>query len=231
MEPDQKWSVLPIDAEPLARAGLVQAVKCDPRLRICAEVESLGEARELCQQHHPQVIVIDPAQGDGFRFIKDLPQWSEQTRSVVLTRLEDAGSVQRAFQAGALGYVSRRDPTPEVLTAIVAAAVGERHMGPRVQKMLLSGLAHGALLTNRSTLAQLSPRENDVLRLMGAGYSTRAIAEELHLSTKTVETHRQRMREKWGISSGAELARRAVLLAGPAEGVAGSPTDQEHLSR
>lgn len=214
MELSKKSSVLVADAEPLARRGLVNLLKESGKLEVCAEAECIGMARDLCVLHRPAVLVIDPAQDDGFALIKELRHGSEGTRVVVLTALEDAASMQRAFRMGALGYLSRRDPVAAVLSTILSVLVGERHLGPRAQRVLLGELARGSVQMEQDELARLSHRERDVFRKIGAGQPTRLIAEELHLSVKTVETHRQRIKEKLGLASGSELLRRAVLFGG-----------------
>lgn len=210
-----KFTVLAADSEPLSRQGMVAAINNHPQLRVCAEAASLGEVRDLCLAHQPDVLVLDPAQGDGFALIKDLPRWSPRVKTVVLTRLEDASSVQRAFQAGACGYVTRRDPAAELINAVLAALEGERLLGSRAQRILLGQIARGAVQMDQDELARLSQREIDVFRRIGSGQGTREIAEDLGMSVKTVETHRQRIKEKLGLTSGAELLRRAVLSQQP----------------
>ena len=208
----KKSSVMVADAEPLARRGLVDLLQENSQLEVCAEVECLGEVRELCARLRPAVLVMDPAQEDGFTLIKDLPRWSTGTRVVVLTSLEDSESVQRAFQLGVYAYLTRRDALVAVLNAIVGAVAGEQNLGPRAQRILLGELARGGVQLQPSELARLTHRERDVFRRIGAGQATRMIAEELRMSVKTVETHRHRIKEKLGVTSGAELLRRAVLF-------------------
>ncbi len=211
MELTQKSSVLVADAEPLARRGLVHLLTECGKLEVCAETDRIGAARDLCVLYRPAVLVMDPAHDDGFSLIKDLAQWSRGTRIVVLTALEDAASMQRAFQHGACSYLTRRDPLPAVLGAILAAVAGERQLGPRAQRVLLGELARGGVQMEHGEMARLTPRQRDVFRTIGAGQATRLIAEELHMSVKTVETHRQRIKEKLGLASGAELLRHAML--------------------
>ena len=225
MDLNQKSNVLVADAEPLARRGLVSLLNDCPRLNVCAEAERSSVARELCARLRPAVLVMDPAQEDGFALIKDLPRLSVNTRVVVLTALEDATSVQRAFQLGARGYLTRRDPVAAVLSAVLGALEGERQIGPRAQRILLGELARGGVHVEQDELARLTHRERDVFRRIGSGQATRFIAEDLHMSVKTVETHRLRIKEKLGLRSGSELLQRAVLFgAGMTNSANGSPS-------
>lgn len=207
----RKARVLVADAEAVARFGLVQLINSHARLMVCAEAESLAAARDLAARSKPEVIVLDPMSGEGFAFIKDIPAWAPGARVVVFTGHGDALTVQRAFKAGACGFVTRRDPVAAVMGAIIGAVNGERHVGPRVEHVLLEGLAQGSMQLRGNDTAVLSNRELQIFQLLGRGLGTRAVAEELRLSVKTVETHRERMKEKLHVSSGAELQRRAIL--------------------
>jgi len=207
----RKADILVVDSEPVARTGLLHLINSHPRLRVCGEAETLSRARELCQCHQPQVLVLDTGIGEAFAFMKDLPRWSRKTRVVVFTEVHDALAVQRAFQAGACGFVTRRDPISALIAAVLGALSGERHVGPQVEHLLLENLASGGVKLRGNELAALSNRELQVFRMLGRGLGTRAVAEELSLSVKTVETHRQRIKAKLRVRNAAELQRRAVL--------------------
>ena len=129
----------------------------------------------------------------------------------VVLRSKDAAAVRRALKAGACGYFARRDPLAAVLGAIVGAAHDERHVGPRIEHLLLECLAMGTVRLSRDEIGGLSHRERQVFHLVGAGHSGRAIAAELGVSVKTIETHRQRIKDKLRLKNGADLHRRAVL--------------------
>jgi DNA-binding NarL/FixJ family response regulator len=122
--------------------------------------------------------------------------------------------VQRALQAGARGYVTRADSAEALLEALLAVLAGERHVSPRVANVLLDTLACGGVDVRNSEAAALSDRELEVFRLLGEGLGTRSVAERLCLSVKTVETHRERIKEKLRLPNGTELQRRAVLYHG-----------------
>ncbi|MDB6152751.1 MAG: LuxR family transcriptional regulator [Chthoniobacteraceae bacterium] len=215
MESSGKARVLVADAEPISRRGLIHLINEDARLDACGETGSSREARMMCEKHQPDVLVLDPAMdcGDGFALLSELPRWASGARVVVFTALEDTLSVQRAFKAGAWGYVVRRDPAASVLAAIAGAARGERHVGPRVEQLLLERLACGALEMRNNDEAVLSQRELQIYRLIGAGHTSRDMADELCVSIKTVETHRQRIKGKLRLTTGAELQRRAVIFS------------------
>ena len=213
MATSKKTNVLVVDPEPVARFGLVQLINSHPAFRVAGETDSLPVAREMASRLKPQVVVLDPSLDDGVRFIRELAHAKAPARVVAFTSLEDALSVQQAFQAGVCGYVTRRDPLSAVIGAIVGAASGERHVGPRVEHVLLDRLACGAVQLSGDETGVLSQRERQVFRLLGAGRSGRTIASELGVSVKTVETHRQRIKEKLRLKNGAELNRRAVLAA------------------
>ena len=214
MDQLRKADVLVVDAEPVTRTGLIHLINSHPKLRVCAEAETLAGARELCQRYKPAVLVLDPGIGDGFALIKDLQRWSRKTRVVVFTGMNDALAVQQAFKAGACAFVTRRDPISALMNALVGALNGERHVGPQVEHLLLENLASGAVELHGNDVASLSDRELQIFRLLGSGLGTRAVAEELRLSIKTIETHRQRIKEKLQLTSGTELQRRAVLFHG-----------------
>ena len=211
MANSKKVNVLVVDAEPVARYGMVQLINAHAALRVAGETDNFSAARELAARIKPDVVVLDPADGDGLHFVKELARFSPQSRVVAFTSLDDALTVQRAFKAGVCSYITRRDSIAVLLAAIIGAVVGARHVGPRVERVLLDQLASGAVQFSNDQTSALSPRERQVFQMLGAGKSARVIAGDLGVSAKTVETHRQRIKQKLHIENGAELHRRAFL--------------------
>jgi DNA-binding NarL/FixJ family response regulator len=206
-----KKRVLIVDAEPVTRLGLMKIINEQKQLTLCGDADSLPVARDWCIKEKPDIVILDLAMGDGFGFIKEVPLWSPGCKVVVFTSLLDTLTVQRAFKAGASAYITKRDPLPELISAILGSVRGERHVGPRVETVLLDNLACGVMELRGNTETELSNREREVLRLIGLGNSTRSIATELRLSVKTVETHCQRIKEKLKLDSVAALRRHAIL--------------------
>ena len=214
MRTQRKANVLLVDAEPVMRCGLLHLINSHAALQVCGEAETLPAAREACERWRPDAVVLDVAMGggEGFALVKELPRWNAALRVVAFTGLEDAASVQRALRAGVCGYVTRRDPVSALLGAITGALAGERHVGPRVEHVLLETLASGRVQMEADDLALLSERERQVFQLLGGGLRAGAVAAEMRLSVKTVETHQKHIREKLHLRDGAELQRRATIF-------------------
>jgi two-component system invasion response regulator UvrY len=213
MKSQVRFSVVVIDPEPVARYGLVSLLGSHNELQVVGESESLRTGRELCGKLKPHVVVIDPAMegGEGFVFLKDLPRWAPNARSVAFSSVEDAACVQRALAAGASGYVTRRDPLTTVIAAVSGAITGERHVGPRIAKLLLDRIATGAVDFQAGIASRLSAREWQIFRMMGEGSAPREMAGTLGVSVKTVESHQQRIKLKLEARSATELRRQAAL--------------------
>lgn len=207
----KKAAVVVADPEPASRSGLIHLIDSHPQFRVCGEADNLPQARQLCAQHKPPLLLMDLMLGDGFSLIKDLARLSHQTRAVVFTAQIDVLSVQQALQVGAYAVLARRDPLTELVTALLGALEGARHLGPHVEQKLLERVACRTVELHSETAGRLSIRELQVFRLMGAGQSTHEVAANLGISMKTIATHQQRMKLKLGLRTGAELQRQAIL--------------------
>lgn len=214
MRNQTKASVLVVEAEPIMRGGLVQLINSHATLEVCGEADSLPAARAACERWRPAVVVLDVTLGggEGYALVRELPRWNANVAVVAFARLEDTASIQRALRAGVCGYVTRLDPAAALLTAITEALAGKRLLGPRAALALLETMATGRVQMADDDMTRLSEREQQVFRLIGGGMKTCAVAVELRLSVKTVETHRQHIKEKLGLTDGAALQRRAALF-------------------
>jgi two-component system invasion response regulator UvrY len=208
----RKARVLVVDVEPVSRCGLVHLLNSHERLCVVAEAEAIPPARELCERHKPDIVVFDSALGDGVAFIHEVKRFSPEGRVVVFTAQVDALSVARAYRAGAAGYVTRRDPVSALMTAVIGALEGDRQLAPCVQRVLMDQLICGGMEVRGGAESVLSDRELQIFRLRGQGLRTSAVAQELCISVKTVETHLQRIKTKLNLSSGAALQQRAILF-------------------
>ena len=169
-------------------------------------------ARRIFTEHSPALVVLSLSlqHGDGIALLKDFKKMNSAARALVGTARIDLLSVQRAFKAGARGYVVAADETADVLQALERIAADELYASPTVARGLLQMLANGSVDTRREAYGQLSDRELQVFRLIGSGFGTARVATELQLSVKTIETHRQRIKQKLGLTNGTELTQRAA---------------------
>ena len=178
--------------------------------RVCGQTDDAPEAKELFSRHRPDAVVVGLTlrHGDAIGLIKDLKKCAGEVRVLVLTAHSDAMSLQRCLRAGARGYIVTNDPLSEIPRGLRQILLGELYVSPSVTRLLLNVMADGEMKTGRSE-GRLSDRELQIFRLIGRGLGTSLVADELHLSVKTIETHRMRIKQKLGLRCGAELNRRA----------------------
>ncbi len=212
MSSPEKLSVLIVHHAPLMRFGLTTLLRSNRRYRLAGETGDAPVARRLFAETKPALVVLSMTlrNGDGISLLKDFRKMNPAACALVVTARADSLSVQRAFKAGARGYVVADDETAEVLTALDQVAAGELYASGTVARGLLQMLASGAVAAPANGCGQLSDRELQVFRLIGSGLGTSRVATELQLSVKTIETHRQRIKQKLGLTSATELTQRAA---------------------
>jgi DNA-binding NarL/FixJ family response regulator len=184
------------------------------RFAVCGQTDTASTARELFEQHQPDLVVtgLTLRGGDGIGLIKDFRKLHPPSRTLVLSKRDDALAVQRAFRAGARAYLMAGDGTAEILEALDRILAGEFYASMSIGHRLLENLAEGQIKPNDdSRITSLSDRELQVFSLFGRGFGATRLAAELHLSVKTVETHQMRIKEKLGLHSAAELSKEASI--------------------
>jgi DNA-binding NarL/FixJ family response regulator len=211
MRPVLKAKVLIVHHAPLIRAGLAGLIDTSDRFTVCAQTDDAPRAREIFVEYQPQLVVLGLTlhRGDGLVLIKDFRRLNSAARILVLSAREDALSIQRAFRAGAHGYLAIEDEVTEVLQALDQIAAGHLYTSASISRRLLENLASNEIEAARSELRPLSDRELQVFSLIGRGFGASRLATELHLSVKTVETYQAHLKEKLGLHSAAELSDKA----------------------
>ena len=202
--------ILVVHGSPVIRIGLTKLLRSSRAFRVCGETDDVAEAREFCARQGPAVVVMGLTlrRGDGIGLIKDLRKSAANIRVLVLSNRSDALSLQRSLRAGARGYVVTYDSVAEIPRALNAILAGEFYASRSVSRLLLKVVANGEMKPMGAE-SRLSDRELQVFRLIGRGLGATGVAKELHLSVKTIETHRMRIKQKLGLRCGAELNRRA----------------------
>ena len=212
--PARRHRILIVDDHPIVRQGLRLLLESEPDLVVSGEAEDARGALRLASAQTPDLAIVDltlPGVG-GFELIKGMRALDPELTILVLSMHDDAYYAERALRAGAAGYVSKLDAPDTLVRAIRRVLAGERHLSERAASAVLASLGGTPRKAERSPIERLSDRELEVFRLIGEGRGTRQVAEALHLSVKTVESHRARIKDKLGVKSSIELAQRAVRL-------------------
>ncbi len=202
-----KKQLLLVDDHPLFRAGLSRIIEEAPDMSVVGAVGTAQEALRLARSL-PRIdaVVIDLSlpDGHGLSLIPQILAFHPDVRVLVLSMHDELVFADRCLQAGAHGYISKVDAPEAILSALRRIQSGRLAVGERVMELALERMAGPA---PKARAGRLSSREEEVIDLVGQGLTTRAIAERLHLSVKTVETHLARLREKLGARNKNELSR------------------------
>jgi two-component system response regulator NreC len=188
------------DDHTVVRSGLRTLLNGEDDFEVVAEATDVESARRLVRGHHPCVLVLD-LKMPGASSLKAIPlmrQEAPDTQIVVLTQRQEAAAAREALNGGALGYVLKDAAHAEIVEAVRRAAAGESYLNPGLGARMAAEPPPGPP-------DDLSGREVDVLRLIALGHTNAEIAEHVHLSVRTVETHRTHVQQKIGLSTRAEL--------------------------
>jgi len=199
--------ILIVDDHPVVRQGLALLIGQQEDLAVCGEAEDAAHAITAIEALKPDLVLVDVSlKGtDGIDLTKDIKGRFPSLPVLVLSMLDESFYAERALRAGAKGYVMKQEATDKVLTAIRKVLSGEVFVSDKMVSRMLQKMA-GDSVSGSTPVDLLSDREMTVFQLIGRGYSTARIAEELHLSVKTVETHRAHIKEKLNLADAAELS-------------------------
>ena len=207
-----KRSVLVVDDHPLLRQGLAMLINQQRDMQVCGEAEEAHSAMQLIAQKRPDVMILDISlRGpDGLELLKSIRASDPDLPVLVLSMHDEAIYAERALRARANGYIMKQEPPDKVLAALRCILNGDVYLSDAVSKKMLQQYIDGTPSMLESRIATLSDRELEVFRRIGEGHATREIAEELHLSIKTVETYQAHIKEKLSLRSGRELIQHAI---------------------
>ena len=207
-----KRTVLVIDDHPLLRQGIAMLINQQKDLQVCGEAEEAQTALQCIARRRPDIIILDISlKGpDGLDLLKTIRTTDPELPVLVLSMHDEAIYAERVLRARANGYIMKQEATEKVLVAVRRILDGDIYLSDSMSKKLLQQYIDGAPTMLQSTIATLSDRELEVFGRIGEGHGTREIAEELHLSIKTVETYQAHIKEKLGLRSGRELIQHAI---------------------
>lgn len=199
--------VLLVDDHPIVRQGLSRILANEPGLAVCGEAESVREARQAVRDLEPDVVVVDLSlkEGDGIELVRELRAHHPALPLLVLSMHDELVYAGRLLAAGANGYIMKHAASEQFIGALRQVLEGGTYLSEAARA---SRSGRGG--TPGSPVDALSNRELQVLQMVGRGLSSRQVAEALHLSVKTVEAHRQRIKGKLGLRTGAQLVQFAA---------------------
>lgn len=203
--------ILLVDDHPLMRKGLALTLETEVDLTVAAQAASAEEALSLMEKTEPDLAVVDVSLPgmSGLELIKHLRAMNPDLAILVVSRHDESLYAERAIRAGARGYLMKMEAADVIVKAVRHILNGGIYVSDEIKERLLLGMMAGKDIS-QSPLEVLSDRELEVFELTGRGLGTRDIAERLHLSVKTVESYRARIKSKLSLSSAPELIQHAV---------------------
>jgi DNA-binding NarL/FixJ family response regulator len=204
--------VLIVDDHPLVRERLAEIINREPDLAVCGEAEDRHQALEAIASRRPDLVIVDLTlrSSDGMELIKDVHSQHPKLLMLVVSMHEESLYAERTIRAGARGYITKQEATRNILLAIRRVLAGHIYLNERIATQIISRLANHVPAGAATPAELLADRELQVFELTGRGLNTRQIAAQLHISAKTVETYRTRIRLKLGVLDGADLLQQAI---------------------
>ncbi len=203
--------ILLADDHRIVRQGLRTLLEKEPDMEVVAEAEEGRMAVRLARKLAPQVVIMDVGMPDlnGIEATRQVLADTPGLKVIALSMHSDRRFVVNMLKAGASGYLLKDSAFEELAAAIRVVMLNKTYLSPGVSDIVIKDYVQGPR-EDSSVFSVLTPREREVLQLMAEGKSTKQIADRLHVSIKTIETHRQQIMTKLGIHSVAELTKYAV---------------------
>jgi DNA-binding NarL/FixJ family response regulator len=204
--------ILLVDDHPLIREGLARLISRQQDMEVCAEATNAHEALQVAAAHKPEVAIIDLTLGedDGMDLVKDFRIRFPDIKPLVLSVHDENFYAERALRAGAVGYIMKQERLQTVVEAIRKALQGEVYLSPHMTARTMRLYSGRARPEDTSPIDALSDRAFQIFRLIGEGLGPTDIARRLHISVKTVETHREHIKTKLNIDDATMLRQCAI---------------------
>src|SRR5277367_4028821 len=208
----KKARIFVVDDHPIVRQGLTLLIDRERDLMVCGEAEEAQTAMQKITVCHPDILIVDISLNgpDGLDLLKNIRLKYPTLPVLILSMHDESIYAERALRAGANGYIMKQEATEKVLVAIRRILQGGVYLSERLTSTMIHQYVHGAGAGKSSPLLSLTDRELEIFRLIGEGHTTRQIADELHLSVKTIESHQAHIKEKLALKNARELVQHAI---------------------
>jgi len=219
MRADQKFQsasgkhrVFLVEDHPVTQEGFSLLLSLEADLMVCGRAATADRALVDIKSSKPELVIVDIALPgmDGLALIKHITTLNPHLPTLVLSTLDEAIYAERAFRAGAKGYIMKQEPVERLLLAVRQVLAGDVYLSEAMRIQLFQNSISGSSGDGALGVDRLTDRELEVFRLIGEGVGTQQIAENLGLTISTVETHRTHIKEKIGAKRAPDLVRRAV---------------------
>jgi hypothetical protein len=205
-----------VDDHPVFRDGLVRIASAIPGLVVCGEADNARDAFEAISKQGPDLVLMDvnlPGKS-GLELLQDVQAVRPELPVLVISMHDEKLYAERVLRAGGRGYIMKQEGPDKMREAIAKVLNGQVYASERTTAAILDAFSRPRSSESTSTVGKLTDRELEILRLTGQGKDNRAISLDLHISLKTVDTHRAHIREKLGVKNGTELIHYAVRWVG-----------------
>ena len=208
----QAKRIVIVDDHPLFRKGLEQLINSEDGFAVCGEANNAPEAMDVIRKLNPDLAIVDLSLpgANGIELIKNIRAEFSKLPVLVLSMHDESLYALRALRAGAEGYVMKHEAMANVIHAIHEVFTGRPYLSPAMAAQVITKFAHREAEGEADAVERLSDRELEILELIGKGKDVREIARLLHLSPKTVETHRSHIKDKLDLKNSREVARFAL---------------------
>jgi DNA-binding NarL/FixJ family response regulator len=208
----EKSRIYIVDDHTMFREGLRQLIEHDPGLAVCGDAADAATAMEGIRQSNSDVVIVDLTLADssGLDLVKSIRNDYEDLPVLVVSMHEESLYAERALRAGAMGYVMKNEPAKTVIAAIHSVLRGEMYLSRKMSSSVISKFMRGETEQPMSPLEILSDRELEVFRMLGQGKGTRQIAQDLGLTIPTIQSFRNRIKEKLHLKTAPELVLHAI---------------------
>ena len=205
-----------VDDHPVFRDGLVRIASAIPGVVVCGEADNATTAFTAIAKLHPDLVLMDinlPGKS-GLELLQDVHAMDAELPVLVISMHDEQLYAERVLRAGGRGYIMKQAGPDKMREAISKVLNGQVYASEKTAAAILDALSRPRSSSSSSVLSRLTDRELEILRLIGQGKDTHEIADTLHISNKTVDTHRAHLRQKLGLKNNAELIHYGVRWVG-----------------
>jgi DNA-binding NarL/FixJ family response regulator len=204
--------IIIVEDHPVFRTGLKELIETEKDLHVCGEADTINKAMRVIEDKQPDLVIVDiTLKGrNGIELIKELHRDIPHLPVLVLSMHDESLYAERAFRAGASGYIMKEETSESIVKAIRMVHAGQKYVSKQFMANVLDKFLSHSPDDTRSPIDRLTHRELDVFRLLGKGMTTKDIANQLDLSAKTIGTYRERIKVKLDLQNASDLIHSAV---------------------